>query len=101
MGEKGEEEEGAGLGAGEKGNMSGGKPVAVWSTQEASAIKSSEEDQRGESSSTEDTPWRRRYLCVRRASQWRMACSKVLGAERHLGQREGVSLLNQEGWAAR
>ena len=81
MGEKGGEGEGAVLGAGEGLNMSGGKPVAVRSIYEASAVMSSGEDQRGESSSTEETPWRRRCLWAWRASQWRMACSKVSGSD--------------------
>ena len=101
MGEKGGEEEGAEQGAGEGGNISGAKPVAVESMKEARAMVCSKEDQRGEFPSTEETPWRRRVLCVSRAPQRRMACSKVSGAERHLGRREGESLLNQEGCAAR
>ena len=64
MGEKGGEGKEAELGAGEGGNMSGGKPVAVRSMYKASAVVSSGEDQRGESSSTVETPWRRRCLCA-------------------------------------
>ena len=44
MGETGDEGEEAVLGAGEGGNMSGGKPVAMRSIYEASAVISLEED---------------------------------------------------------
>ena len=53
----------------------------------------------GEDSSSEKTAGRRWALCVFRALQWRIACSKDSGEARHLEQRGGASRLCHEGWA--
>jgi len=81
--------------------MSGGKPVAVSAIKLDRVAISSSEDHRGEAASSEVRVGRRLSFRRRRALQWRMACSKVSAEARHLGHREGVSRLNQEGWAAR
>ena len=59
------------------------------------------EDQTGESLSSESRLGRYSSFWGERDLRWRMACSKASGEARHLGQREGRSWLNQEGWAAR
>jgi len=81
--------------------MSGGKPVAMSAINLERMAISRSEDHRGEAASSQVRAGRRLSFRRRRASQWRMACSKVSAVARHLGQREGVSRLNQEGWAAR
>ena len=55
----------------------------------------------GESASSESSLGRCSSFWRERDLQWRTACSQVLGATRHLGQVEGRSRLNHEGWAAR
>ena len=57
--------------------------------------------QMGESASSESSPGRYSSFWRERDLQWRTAWSKVSGEAWHLGQREGRSRLNQEGWAAR
>ena len=93
--------EGEGVPWGDWGNMSGGKPVEVVRINLARAATRWSEVQMGESASNESSPGRYCSFWRERDLQWRTACSKVSGEARHLGQREGRSRLNQEGWAAR
>ena len=81
--------------------MSGGKPVEVVRINLARAATRWSEVQMGESASSESSPGRYSSFWCERDLQRRTACSKVSGEDRHLGQREGSSRLNQEGWAAR
>ena len=81
--------------------MSGGKPVEVARINLARSATRWSEDQMVESASSESSPGRWSSFWRERDLQWRTACSKVAGEVRHLGQREGSSRLNQEGWAAR
>ena len=80
--------------------MSGGKPVEVVRINLARAATRWSEVQMGESVSSELSPRRYSFFWRERALQWRTACLKVSGEARHLGQTEGRSWLNQEGWAA-
>ena len=55
----------------------------------------------GASASSESSLGRYSSFWRERDLQWRIACSKVSGEARHLGQRDGRSRLNQDGSAAR
>ena len=94
-------EEGERLSWGDWGNISGGKPVEVVRINLARAATRWLEVQMGESASSEMSPGRCNSFWREHDLQWRTACSKVAGEARHLGQREGRSQLNQDGWAAR
>ena len=83
------------------GNMSGGKPVEVVRINFARAATRWSEVQMGESASSESSVGRYSSFWRERDLQWRIACSKISGEVRHLGQREGRSRLDQDGWAAR
>ena len=93
--------EGEGQSRGDWGNMSGGKPVEVVRINLARAATRWSKVQTWEPASSESSPGRKSSFWRERDLQWRMACSKVSGEARHLGQREGSSRLNQEGWAAK
>ena len=77
--------------------MWGGKPVEVVRINLARVATSLSEVQMGESASSESSLGRYSSFWRELDLQWRMACSKVSGEARHLGQREGRSRLNQDG----
>ena len=81
--------------------MSGGKAVRVAVMKRPSACVRVLSDHRGLSSSSEVTSPSRRVLLRVLSGQWRIACSKVSGAEPHRGQASWGSSLHQEGCAAR
>jgi len=80
--------------------MPRGKAVALDFMKRARALRRAADDQTGASEPTSRNPCRWRVLEGSLAQQWRMACSKVSGALRHLGQVAGTSL-SQAGWARR
>ena len=69
--------------------MSGGNPVAVEMINLARKAMRCSEDQMGESASSESSPGRCSTFWREWDLQWRISCSKVSGAARHLGQMEG------------
>ena len=81
--------------------MSGVDPVAVAMINLAREAVRWSEDQMGELASSESSVGRCGSFWRQRDLQRRTACSKVSGVARHLGQMEGRSQLNQEGWAAK
>ena len=80
--------------------MSSGKVVPV-AVMKAASKRREDEDQRGASWATEKTPWRWRARAEGLAGQQRMAWLNVSGSSPHRGQSGELSVLNQEGWAAR
>ena len=66
--------------------MSGGKAVPVAFMKAASERRREDEDQRGASWSTEETPWRWRARAEALAGQRRMAWLNVRGASPQRGQ---------------
>ena len=79
--EKGEE-------GGEEGNMSGGKAVPVALMKAANERRREDEDQRGTSGSTEETPWRCRAHPEALAGQRRIVWLNVSGSSPERGQSE-------------
>ena len=81
--------------------MSGGKAVPVALMKAANEMRREDEDQRGASWSTEETPWRWRARAEALAGQRRTAWLNVSGSSPQRGQSVDSLALNQEGWPAR
>ena len=82
-------EDGRTIETGEEGgeeSMSGGKTVPVALIQAASERRMEDENQRGASWSSEETPWRWRARAEALAGQRRMAGLKVSGSSPQIGQ---------------
>ena len=93
-------EDGKNIKAGEggrEGNMSSGKGVPVALIKVASERRKEDEDQRGGSWSTNETPWRWRACAEALAEQRRRAWQNVSGLSPYKGQSGESSALNQEG----
>ena len=73
---------------GEEGSMSGGTVVPVPLMKAASERRREDEDQRGASGPTEETPWRWRARAQALAGQRRIAWLNVSGSSPHRGQSE-------------
>ena len=72
----------------EEGSMSGGKAVPVALMKATSERRREDEDQRGASRATEETPWRWRAHAEALAGQRRMAWLNVSGSLPQRGQSE-------------
>ena len=66
--------------------MPGGKAVPVALMKAASEMRREDEEQRGASWSTEETPWRRRARAEALAGQRRIAWLNVSGSSPQAGQ---------------
>ena len=73
---------------GEEGSISGGKAVLVALMKAANERRREDEDQRGASGPTEETPWRWRARAEALAGQRRIAWLNVSGSSPRRGQSE-------------
>ena len=73
---------------GEEGSISGGKAVPVALMKAANERRREDEDQRGASGPTEETPWRWRARAEALVGQRRIAWLNVSGSSPQRGQSE-------------